>query len=107
MVELKASWKLYNEQKVTSLEAKVVDDFIKLLQLQNGFQRDLGHTFINLSLADSISKSFQLGHATKSNKLKSEFRVSDKKMMFLEFRSIIDLQNWDGMEMVCCILCSF
>jgi hypothetical protein len=100
VVEMKAAFRIYNEQKLTQNEAKTTDELIKLTQIQNGFERELGHTFLGLSLMDTVLKCYQLGHASKATKLKHEFKVSDRKMAFFEFRHLVDTQNWDGMELV-------
>ncbi|KAJ3276060.1 hypothetical protein HDV01_006230 [Terramyces sp. JEL0728] len=96
--ELKAAWKIYGETKTTVNEAKVTEETIKLLHLQNQLENDINHPFVDLSLNDTILKCFTLRHPNKASKLKSEFKVADKKFLSLEFRSIVDMHNWDGME---------
>ncbi|KAJ3259192.1 hypothetical protein HK103_002839 [Boothiomyces macroporosus] len=77
--ELKAAWKIYGESKTTSNEAKVTEETIKLLHLQQQLENEINHPFVDLSLNDTILKCFTLQHPNKASKLKSEFKVADKK----------------------------
>ncbi len=98
--EFKAAFKIFNEQKATSSEAKTTDELIKLTQLQHAFEKELRHTFVGLSLVETILKCYSLGHASKANKLKNEFKMSDRRMAYLEYRNLVDSENWDAMELV-------
>jgi hypothetical protein len=103
-VELKACWKLYCEQKISINESRGVEDFIKLLQIHLRLERDLGISFTDLTLIESILKCFNLTQPVRANKFKTEFKINDKKYLLvnrfsmLEYRGLVETQNWDLME---------
>lgn len=98
MVELKAAWKLFGEQKKNSNDAKAIEDLIKLLQVQSILEKDVGHPFLDLSLCDTIIKCFKLGHPSRALKLRNDFKVSEKRYSVLEFKALIETKNWDHFE---------
>ncbi|KAI8900653.1 Vps16, N-terminal region-domain-containing protein [Globomyces pollinis-pini] len=100
LVELKAALKLFKENPETAGEAKATDELIKLLQTQSTLERDLNHTFMELSLYDTVLKCLVLDHSAKAARLKSDFRISDKKYSMLVLRAIVDTLRWTELEAV-------
>lgn len=78
-VKLKAAMKLYNEDRTSSFEAKAVDEQIKLIQIQTTLERDLGHSFMNLSVSETILRCILLNHTNRALKIKGDLRVDDKR----------------------------
>lgn len=73
---------------------------MKLLQQQVTLEKDLGHPFVDISLVNTLLKCSILGQSSKASKIRYDFKISDKKFTILEFRGIVDLQNWEAMELV-------
>lgn len=56
-----------------------MDEQIKLISLQSQLERDTGHSFASMSVSETISKCLQLGHGNRAAKIKSEYKVPDKR----------------------------
>ena len=59
-----------------------MDEQIKLISLQSQLERDTGHSFASMSVSETISKCLQLGHGNRAAKIKSEYKVPDKRYFF-------------------------
>ncbi|KAI8822509.1 Vps16, N-terminal region-domain-containing protein [Fimicolochytrium jonesii] len=77
--KFKIAQKLYSVEKERAFEAKTTEDEVKLLLLQDSLQRDLGQEIVGLSVVETIAKLLELGEANKAAKVKSDFKVSDKR----------------------------
>ncbi|KAI9106064.1 Vps16, N-terminal region-domain-containing protein [Phlyctochytrium arcticum] len=76
---LKIASKLLAEDKSHAFETKMTEEQIKLLALQPQLERDTGQSFADLSLTESISKLLVVGNASRAAKLKSDFKVPDRR----------------------------
>jgi hypothetical protein len=65
----------------------MVEDSIKLLQLQTQLEKDLKETFVGLSISQTIYKCIILGQSTKASKVKTDFKVPEKRLVGLGFPS--------------------
>lgn len=70
---------MYQDDKECAFESKVVDDSIKLLQFQSTLEKDTHQSFIGLSVSETIYKCTIIGQHTKASKIRSEFKVGDKR----------------------------
>jgi hypothetical protein len=57
----------------------MVEDSIKLLQLQTQLEKDLKEKFIGMSVSQTIYKCILLGQGTKAAKVKTDFKVPEKR----------------------------
>ncbi|KAJ3186648.1 hypothetical protein HDU85_007468 [Gaertneriomyces sp. JEL0708] len=96
--QLQKAHKLYLSDPETAFEAKVVEDEIKLINLQRDLERESGHVFLDLTLSQTIFKMLVLGLGSKAAKVKSEFRVPDRRFWWLKIKALVQTSNWDGLE---------
>ncbi|KAI8809803.1 Vps16, N-terminal region-domain-containing protein [Cladochytrium replicatum] len=95
---LKSAMKMYQEDRNGAFEAKAIDDQVRLMGTQIQLERDVGHSFMNLSLSETIFKCLLLGHGNRAAKLKSDYKVPDKRFWWLKIKALIKTQNWDGLK---------
>jgi hypothetical protein len=56
-----------------------VDEAIKLLQLQLTLEKDTQQSFTGLSVSETVYKCTTLGQHTKATKVRTDFKVPDKR----------------------------
>ncbi|TPX34404.1 hypothetical protein SmJEL517_g02979 [Synchytrium microbalum] len=95
---LKIAHKLYQDDKDHALEAKALEEDIKLLQTQIQLERDTNHTFVGLTVSETIFKTLLLGQGTRGQKIKTDFKVPDKRFWWIKTKALVQLRNMDGLE---------
>jgi hypothetical protein len=88
----------------------MVDENIRLATLQSQFETDYGHSFLGLTLSETLHKLIFINQASKAQKLKSEFNIPDKRYVsgtlelhrnvrfwYIKIRALAELKDWDGL----------
>lgn len=103
-LKLKEASKLFNEDRERSLESKLVDEQARLLAFQTVLEKEDGRrsTWTGLSLNDTIReclvKSKNSTHmAKKAEKLKTDFKVNDKRWTLLKVDAFLKTRDWDAL----------
>lgn len=73
-----------------AVSAKITEDQLRLLLAQRELELSTGEALFGLSLAATISKLLSLGdlYSKAASKLRSDFKVSDKKFWWLRLKAI-------------------
>ncbi|KAI9491794.1 Vps16, C-terminal region-domain-containing protein [Zychaea mexicana] len=95
---LKIASKTYQDDKDRAFEAKATDEGIKLLQMQQQLEKDTHQPFTGLSVSETIYKCTVLGQQNKASKVKSEFKVPDKRMWWIKLRALVEVRDWENLE---------
>ena len=72
----------------------IAEETHKLLKYQAGLEEKLGKPFLNLSLHDTMSRLLEEKEIKLADKLKSEFKISDRKYLWLKVRAFGDSKQW-------------
>ncbi|ORX59517.1 hypothetical protein DM01DRAFT_1361698 [Hesseltinella vesiculosa] len=96
--KLKIANKTYQDDKNSVFEAKAMDEAIKLLQAQAQLEKDTHHPFTGLSVSETIYKCTTLGHHTKASKIRSDFKVPDKRFWWIKLRALVEVRDWEQLE---------
>ncbi|CDH59927.1 vacuolar protein sorting vps16 [Lichtheimia corymbifera JMRC:FSU:9682] len=96
--ELKVAAKTYQDDKECAFEAKATDEAVKLLHMQTQLEKDTHQPFIGLSVSETIYKCTMLGQQSKSSKVKSEFKVPDKRYWWIKLRALVEVRDWENLE---------
>ncbi|KAF2281145.1 vacuolar protein sorting-associated protein 16 [Westerdykella ornata] len=94
-----------------------IDDAIKLLKLQEQFDKDLGlspsgpapgppspgpsshpASYVGLSAHATIFTLLKSGHTKRAAKVQSEFRIPDKQFAWLRLRALVAARHWSELE---------
>ncbi|CAG8563812.1 1119_t:CDS:2, partial [Acaulospora colombiana] len=95
---LKLALKWYQDDKEHAFEAKAIDEHIKLLQVQSQLEKELEQPFVGLSLSETLHKCITLNHSSKANKLKSDFKVPDKRFWWIKLKALVEMRGWDELD---------
>ncbi|KAI8081330.1 Vps16, C-terminal region-domain-containing protein [Halteromyces radiatus] len=96
--KLKIAGKTYQDDKECIFEAKVVDEAIKLLQLQSQLEKDTHQSFCGLSISETIYKCTVLGQHAKATKVRTDFKVADKRFWWVKLRALVKVRDWEQLE---------
>jgi len=72
----------------------ITEETHKLLKYQAGLEEKLGKPFLNLSLHDTLSRLLEEKEVKLADKLKSEFKMSERKYFWLKVRAYGDSRQW-------------
>ncbi|EST04654.2 Vps16, C-terminal [Kalmanozyma brasiliensis GHG001] len=97
--KLKTAMKFFGDDKERVLEAKLVDEQIRLLAFQWAVQKEDGgrSTFTGLSLNETIRQLLFRNMAKKAEKLRSDFKVPDKRYWNIKLDTLVQSKDWDGL----------
>jgi len=88
---------LYSESKDT-FAAKATDEQIRLLLLQRDLEATVGGNFVDTSLSDTIYQLIVQGHAKRVTRLKSDFKVPDKRFWWIKIKALAHIRDWASLE---------
>ncbi|KAH0002331.1 vacuolar protein sorting-associated protein 16, partial [Aureobasidium melanogenum] len=96
--KLKMASKILQESKDQSIQVRAIEEEQKLLKFQDTFKRDLDEDFSGLSINETIYKLIRLGNVKRSQKIQSEFKVSDKVYWWIRLRALVSRRDWRELE---------
>jgi len=96
--KLKMALKYYSEDKDKSFEVKSTDEHIRLLQIQEQLENETNQVFLELSLSETIFKCLIIGQTNRASKLRSEFRIPDKRFWWIKLKALVKTNDWEGLE---------
>ncbi|KAJ9085131.1 Vacuolar protein sorting-associated protein 16, variant 2 [Entomophthora muscae] len=79
-------------------ESKLMDEQVKLLALQEALATKAGQEAIGLPLADTVMLATKVGDHNLASKLRTDFKVSDKKFWWWKLKGHVAANDWDGLE---------
>lgn len=77
---------------------QATEEQIKLLLLQKDLETSLGGQFIDTSLSDTLSKLIILGQSKRASKIKSDFKVPDKRYWWIKIKALAQIKDWVSLE---------
>ncbi len=91
------AYQLFLESK-DPFASKATEDQIKLLLLQKELESTLGSKFVGQSLSDTLYNLVLLNQAKRVAKIKSDFKVPDRRFWWLKVRALAQLGDWISLE---------
>jgi len=85
-------------KRANSPSLKIADEQLRLLLLQVDLESTIGGEFINSSLCSTIYRVILLGNHKRATKIRSEFKVSDKKFWWLKIRALSEKGEWQELD---------
>ncbi|EJU02203.1 vacuolar protein sorting-associated protein 16 [Dacryopinax primogenitus] len=97
---IRAAGKSFSEDKDRGFEARMMDEHSKLLILQQAFEKDADGRveFIGLSINDTIYKCITTGQSKKAEKVRSDWRVPDKRFWYIKLHALTEARDWEGLD---------
>ncbi|KAF6134565.1 hypothetical protein GIB67_022305, partial [Kingdonia uniflora] len=90
---------LFAETKEHSFESKAAEEHAKLLRIQHELEVTTNKAiFVGTSISDTIRTCILLGNHRAATKVKSEFKVSEKRWYWLKAFALGLNRDWDALE---------
>ena len=96
--KLKVAAKLLRDSKDYPQQVTALEDTQKLLRFQEAFEKDVNERFIGMSINETLSKLIKMGHMKRSQKVQTEFKVSDKTFSWVRLRALVSKRDWRELE---------
>ncbi|KAG0320863.1 hypothetical protein BGZ99_004280 [Dissophora globulifera] len=94
--KIKASLRLYQDDKEHTFEAKAVEESIKLLQTQVQLEKDYAQPFTGLSISSTVYKLITINQSNRATKVRGDFKMPDKRFWWIKLRALVEIRDWDG-----------
>ncbi|KWU43122.1 hypothetical protein RHOSPDRAFT_20057 [Rhodotorula sp. JG-1b] len=101
VAKVRQAQKSFADDKERGFEAKMVDDQIRLLVLQQQLEQEAaasGRPFVGLSVNATIRQCLLAGLDKKADKTRSDFKVPDKRFWYIKLRALVALRDWDALD---------
>ncbi|XP_041994658.1 protein VACUOLELESS1-like [Salvia splendens] len=90
---------LFAESKEHMFESKAAEEHAKLLRIQRELEVSTKQAiFQDSSVSDTIRTCIVLGNHRAANKVRAEFKVSDKRWYWLKCFALATIRDWDALE---------
>lgn len=96
---LQAAYEAYRKGR-NELHASICDETHKLLKFQKLLEQQHGRTFVGKSVHDTCGTLLSLGEPgyKAAEKLRSDFKIPERRYWWLRIRSLADRNNWIELE---------
>ncbi|ODM96537.1 Vacuolar protein sorting-associated protein 16 [Orchesella cincta] len=94
---LVSAQEMYKKSK-NEFMASVCEEQVKLLKYQQTLQQQYGKDFIDLSLRDTIKELLSMKELKLAEKLRSEFKVSEKMFWSIRLQTLGEHHEWPEVE---------
>jgi len=100
ITSIKAAQKFFSEDKERSFEAKMMDEYGRLLAFQQTLEKENSDKieFFGLSVDETIKKCLLNGMVKRADKLKLDFKVPDKRFWYLKLHALTATRDFEGLE---------
>ncbi|WWC85237.1 uncharacterized protein L201_000099 [Kwoniella dendrophila CBS 6074] len=97
---LKKAAKSFGESKERLFESKMAEDAHRLLTLQQAYERELEYkfTFSGLPVNQFIHKLLIEGFTKRAERVRSDWKVPDKRFWWIKLRALAERKDWEGLE---------
>ncbi|KAJ3335380.1 hypothetical protein HDU93_005657, partial [Gonapodya sp. JEL0774] len=95
---LRAALKLYSEDKELSFEARTTEEEIRLLQIQEGLEKEFGRPFVDATVSETVYRLLVMGQASRAQKVRGDMKVGDKRFWWLKLKALVRTSNWEELE---------
>ncbi|KAM0932749.1 putative transcription factor WD40-like family [Dioscorea sansibarensis] len=90
---------LFAETKEHMFESKAAEEHAKLLRIQHEIEVSTKQAiFMDSSISDTIRTCIVLGNHRAAMKVRTEFRVSEKRWYWLKAFALSTIRDWDALE---------
>ncbi|KAJ3996424.1 Vps16, C-terminal region-domain-containing protein [Lentinula boryana] len=97
---VKSAQKFFSEDKDRSFEAKIMDEFSRLLTLQQQLEAEADGkvAFFNQSVTGTIRTCIVNGMLKRADKIKSDFKVPDKRFWYTKLYALTEVRDFEGLD---------
>ncbi|KAG6541575.1 hypothetical protein Mapa_017028 [Marchantia paleacea] len=96
---IEQSAELYAQTKDHSFEAKAAEEHARLLKVQQDLEAATGQPiFVDSSVSDTIRTCITLGNHRAAQRIRTDFKVPDKRFYWLKIFALAMTKNWEALE---------
>ncbi|XP_031257180.1 protein VACUOLELESS1 [Pistacia vera] len=96
---IEKSHSLFAETKEHSFESKAAEEHAKLLRIQHELEVSTKQAiFVDSSISDTIRTCIVLGNHRAAMKVKTEFKVTEKRWYWLKVFALATVRDWEALE---------
>ncbi|KAF9051351.1 vacuolar protein sorting 16 isoform 1 [Panaeolus papilionaceus] len=97
---VKTAQKFFSEDKDRTFEAKMMDESVRLLTYQQQLESEADHKvkFFGLSINETIKTCILNGLSKRADKIKSDFKVSDKRFWYLKLYALTESRDFESLD---------
>ncbi|KAH9852249.1 vacuolar protein sorting-associated protein 16 [Lenzites betulinus] len=101
ITSVKAAQKFFSEDKDRSFEAKITDESVRLLVQQQQLEKEADGkiVFFGLSVNETIRTCLLNGMAKRADKVKSDFKVPDRRFWYVKLHALTEIRDFEGLEL--------
>ncbi|KAJ6998320.1 hypothetical protein NC653_014495 [Populus alba x Populus x berolinensis] len=90
---------LFSETKEHTFESKAAEEHAKLLRIQHELEVSTKQPiFVDSSISDTIRTCIALGNHRAAMRVKTEFKVSEKRWYWLKVFALVNIRDWEALE---------
>ncbi|QRV75846.1 vacuolar protein sorting-associated protein 16 [Ceratobasidium sp. AG-Ba] len=96
----RAAAKFLSEDRERSWEAKTMEDSVRLLTFQQQLEKDLEGRVecVGKSVNETIRICLVNGQPRKAEKVRTDWKVPDKRYWYIKLYAYTETRDWDGLE---------
>ncbi|KAJ7269847.1 vacuolar assembling sorting protein VPS16 [Mycena rebaudengoi] len=97
---IRAAQKFFSEDKDRGFESKMMDESARLLTFQQQLERESDGKiiFFGLSVNETIRTCLLNGMSKRADKVKSDFKVPDKRFWYVKLQALITIGDFEGLD---------
>ncbi|KAJ7740038.1 Vps16, C-terminal region-domain-containing protein [Mycena maculata] len=97
---VRAAQKFFSEDKDRGFESKMMDESARLLTAQQQLEKESDGkiVFFGLSVNETIRTCLVNGMAKRADKIKSDFKVPDKRFWYVKLQALISTTDFEGLD---------
>ncbi|KIK56666.1 hypothetical protein GYMLUDRAFT_230051 [Collybiopsis luxurians FD-317 M1] len=97
---VKSSQKFFSEDKDRVFEAKMMDEYSRLLSLQQQLEAEADGKipFFGQSVNETIHTCIVNGMVKRADKIKSDFKVPDKRFWYTKLYALTEIRDFEGLD---------
>ncbi|KAG2036792.1 vacuolar assembling sorting protein VPS16 [Suillus americanus] len=100
MTAVNAAEKFFSEDKDRPFEAKMMNESVRLLALQQQYEKDSDGKvkFFGQSVSETIRTCISNDMSKKADRVKSEFKVPDKRFWYLKLHALTAMRDFGALD---------
>ncbi|KAK7437898.1 Vacuolar protein sorting-associated protein 16 [Stygiomarasmius scandens] len=97
---VKSAQKFFSEDKDRGFEAKIMDESVRLLTLQQQLETEAGGnvSFFGQSVNETMRTCILNGMVKKADKIKADFKVPDKRFWYIKLYALTEIRDFEGLD---------
>ncbi|GAA5885073.1 hypothetical protein JCM16303_006391 [Sporobolomyces ruberrimus] len=98
--KVRRAGKRFSEDKEYGFEAKMTEEHVKLLILQQTLESESPNKrkYVGLSVNDTVRNCILDGMEKKVDKIKKDYSIPDKRFWYVKMKALIAIRDWDALD---------